>query len=563
MLTVSAGIASLASGLLLRSFARFENVRVVFQHFSAHLVATLDGLPAAWGLRHHRLFSSNRIVKRSERSGLPGILGGVNAAIARALVAGSSAAVLVLEILAGRLLAPYVGVSLETFTGIIGIVLAGIATGAWAGGAIADQRDATPLIGAALAIGGGLTWLALPILSAFGPQFGDGTVAIIILSTAALFLPAAVLTAVSPMVAKLRLASLEDTGAVVGGLSAAGTLGALAGTFITGFVLVSALPTRATVLALGAVLVLAGAIAHGYFTKKMPTTSAVVLLFAAIALGATSTRPCEHETSYFCANIVADEDNASGKSLYLDGIRHAFIDLDDPTFLDIRYIRLFAQIADVLPEGPLDTLHIGGGGFSFPRYLQHERPDSNETVLEIDAALVDLVEAELGLVQSDSFRVQVGDARLALGEMDDGQFDLVIGDAFASRSVPWHLTTKEFLGEVDRVLTADGIYVMNVIDGGSFDFARAEVGTLMQVFTNVQVIIPPGGLPERGVANAVLIASQSELPAFEIDAADGILLSPSARVGEDRISDDSETAQFWGGAESLRDDFAPVDQLQE
>ena len=87
---------------------------------------------------------------------LPGILGGVNAGIARALVASSSAAVLVLEILAGRLLAPYVGVSLETFTGIIGIVLAGIAAGAWAGGAIADQRDAAPLIGSALAVGGGL-----------------------------------------------------------------------------------------------------------------------------------------------------------------------------------------------------------------------------------------------------------------------------------------------------------------------------------------------------------------------------------------------------------------------
>ena len=145
--------------------------------------------------------------------------------MARALVAGSSAAVLVLEILAGRLLAPYVGVSLETFTGIIGIVLAGIATGAWAGGALADRSDARPLIGASLAIGGGLTWLVLPILSALGPQFGDGTLAIIVLSTAALFLPAAVLTAVSPMVAKLRLGSLDDTGAVVGGLSAAGTLG--------------------------------------------------------------------------------------------------------------------------------------------------------------------------------------------------------------------------------------------------------------------------------------------------------------------------------------------------
>ena len=494
---------------------------------------------------------------------LPGILGGVNAGIARALVASSSAAVLVLEILAGRLLAPYVGVSLETFTGIIGIVLAGIAAGAWAGGAIADQRDAAPLIGSALAVGGGLTWLVLPILSALGPHFGDGTVAIIILSTASLFLPAAVLTAVSPMVAKLRLARLEDTGAIVGGLSAAGTLGALAGTFITGFVLVSALPTRATVLALGAMLVVAGAMTHGYFTKKMPTSGALVLVLAAVVLGATSSRPCEHETSYFCANIVADEDNASGRSLYLDGLRHAYVDLDDPTFLDIRYIRLFAQITNVLPEGPLDSLHIGGGGFSFPRYLQNERPGSNEIVLEIDAALVDLVENELGLVQSDSFRVQVGDARLALAQMDNDQFDLVIGDAFASRSVPWHLTTEEFLGEVDRVLSTDGIYVMNVIDGGSFDFARAEVGTLMKIFTNVQVITPPGGLPERGVANAVLIASQSELPPFAIDAADGTLLSPAVLVEAGPISADSETEQFWDGAESLRDDFAPVDQLQQ
>ena len=147
--------------------------------------------------------------------------------------------------------------------------------------------------------------------------------------------------------------------------------------------------------------------------------------------------------------------------------------------------------------------------------------------------------------------------------MNDNQFDLVIGDAFASRSVPWHLTTEEFLGEVDRVLTSEGIYMMNVIDGGSFDFARAEVGTLIKVFTNVQVIIPPGGLPDRGVANAVLIASQSELPPFVIDADDGILLSPAVRVEAGRVSLDSETVQFWDGADSLRDDFAPVDQLQE
>jgi len=479
----------------------------------------------------------------------PVILGNVTAGLARALVAGSSAAVLVLEILAGRLLAPYVGVSLETFTGIIGVVLAGIAAGAWAGGEIADQRDASKLIGATLALGGGLTWLVLPILSLLGNQFGGGGPAIIILSFFALFLPAAVLTAISPMVAKLRLRDLSDTGAVVGGLSAAGTLGALAGTFITGFILVSALPTRLTVLLLGAVLVISGAAVHGYVVRLIPSAGAIVLLLASGILGVTAGRPCEHETSYFCANIVVDDDNPSGRSLYLDGLRHAYVDLDDPSELDIRYIRLFAQVSTALPAGPLDSLHIGGGGFSFPRYLDQVRPGSTELVLEIDGALVDLVEQELILEQSESFQVRVGDARLALDALADDRFDLILGDAFASRAVPWHLTTREFLIEVRRVLANDGIYAMNVIDGGDFDFARAELATLRQVFPYVQVILPADGLPERGVTNLLLVASPASLPDLEIAPEDGTLLGVV------------ETKNFVGDAKPLRDDFAPVDQL--
>ena len=69
----------------------------------------------------------------------PGL--GFRAWLAVALVFGTSAAVLVLEILASRLLAPYVGVSLETYTGIIGTILAGIAVGAWAGGVLADRVE--------------------------------------------------------------------------------------------------------------------------------------------------------------------------------------------------------------------------------------------------------------------------------------------------------------------------------------------------------------------------------------------------------------------------------------
>ena len=69
--------------------------------------------------------------------------------LAIVLVVGTSAAVLVLEILAGRLLAPYVGVSLNTYTGIIGTVLAGIAIGAGLGGVAADRFDPRRLYPAA------------------------------------------------------------------------------------------------------------------------------------------------------------------------------------------------------------------------------------------------------------------------------------------------------------------------------------------------------------------------------------------------------------------------------
>ena len=56
-----------------------------------------------------------------------------------AVVFMSSACLLVLEIVAGRLLAPYVGVSLYTWTTVIGVILAGLSLGNWLGGVWADR----------------------------------------------------------------------------------------------------------------------------------------------------------------------------------------------------------------------------------------------------------------------------------------------------------------------------------------------------------------------------------------------------------------------------------------
>lgn len=468
---------------------------------------------------------------------------------AAALSFGSSAAVLVIEILAGRLLAPYVGVSLETFTGIIGTVLAGIAAGSALGGRWADRRDPRPLLGPMLVLGGALAWLSLPIVTVLGPGIGRDPGGIVLLAAAAFFLPSAVLSTISPMAAKLHLDDLGATGSVVGGLSAAGTAGALFGTFTTGFVLVAALPTRPIVVAVGLALVTAGAWCWARHRTRPPAVPAVGGVVVALFLGTTVQGPCDHETAYFCARVEQDPEDASGRYLWLDDLRHSYVDLDDPTDLGFRYVRLFADVAAALPEGPIDTLHIGGGGFTFPRYLGAVRPGGTDLVLEIDDALVEVVEDELGLEPRAGLEIRTGDARLALEDLPSDGFDLVIGDAFGSASVPWHLTTVEVVDELDRILRPEGVYAMNVIDGGANRFARAQLATLAQRFDHVGAIVPTDGVPGDRAVNQILLASDTPLPTLDIDPADGRLVAGT------------DVAGFIDGAEPLRDDFAPVDQL--
>lgn len=475
---------------------------------------------------------------------------------ARLLVFGTSAAVLVLEIVAGRLMAPYIGVSLETFTGIIGVVLAGIALGAWAGGVAADRTEPGPLVGPLIAVSGVFVVVAPQVVDFFGPTMrAAGPLEIVFLTTAAFFIPSATLSAVTPVIVKLRLRSLDETGSVVGSFSAIGTIGGLAGTFLTGFVLLSAAPSRPLVLGMGVLLVVLGG-AMAVRTMGARTVVPAVLLTMVGAGGALAAEgPCEYYTSYFCARIEVAEDDASARELWLDNLLHAYVDLDDPAHLDLRYSLEMADVIATLPEGPIDAAFVGGGGFSLPRYVNEVRPGSRSTVLEIDGALVDLVEDELGLQPSEDLEVVVDDARLSLRQEEDDAFDLVVGDAFGSLSVPWHLTTREFIGEIDRVMRPGGIYVVNVIDYPPLAFVEAEVATLFEVFDHVAVIAPLRYLTGESGGNFVLVASDAPLEVGAVQAA-------LAERGLTEVMWAGEQARaFAGGARVLRDDYAPVDQL--
>jgi MFS family permease len=207
-------------------------------------------------------------------------------------------ALLVLELVAGRILAPTVGVSLYTWTAVIGVVLAGISLGSWLGGKIADWRPARSILSLQFllcALASALILVFDSNLDSVAASFSWPTIwQVLWLSTIVFFLPSLLIGTVTPMIIKLALHSLEETGHVVGRIRAAAELGAILGVFLTGFVLVEAFGTRTIVatvaVALGVLAVLSSPLWAVVLRRPLPQPETVPSSRAATSRPARRTK---------------------------------------------------------------------------------------------------------------------------------------------------------------------------------------------------------------------------------------------------------------------------------
>lgn len=467
---------------------------------------------------------------------------------------GASAAVLVVEIVALRLLAPYLGLTLETSTLVIATALAAIALGAWWGGRVADvvqpRRALAPLLSAS-----GAAVALTPFAVRGAGELGQPTV-LLVVAGLSIVVPGALLSAVTPMVTKLLLTALTETGTVVGRISGIGTAGAIFGTVVTGFVLISWVPVTGILVGLGVALLLSAAAFAGG-VRRRPAVQPLVLVLAGTLAAVVAPWGCDAETKYHCAEVRSDADRTGGRLLLLDGVRHSYIDLDDPTHLELDYAKAFAAVVDgsFEPARRLDAYHLGGGGLTVPRYLAATRPGTRSLVSEIDPGVVDVDEELLGVGTGRALEVRVEDGRVGTRRLARASLDLVVGDAFGGVSVPWHLTTTEAVAEVRRVLRPSGVYTVNLIDHPPLGFARAELATLREAFDHVAVVSEPTTIAGEGGGNLVAIASDSPLDVSAVER--GLRRQ---RLAWDVVSGD-ELDVWIGGAAVLTDDYAPVDQL--
>jgi hypothetical protein len=120
--------------------------------------------------------------------------------------------------------------------------------------------------------------------------------------------------------------------------------------------------------------------------------------------------------------------------------------------------------------------------------------------IELDPAIAQAGRDYFAL-DEPNINVIIGDGRYQLNQLD-GRYDIITIDAYKVPYIPWHLTTREFFGEVQAHLTDSGVVAMNV--GRAPEDRRlvdAMTATLLEVFATVHAIDVPGSL------NTILVAT--------------------------------------------------------
>ncbi len=471
-----------------------------------------------------------------------------------------SAVGLTYEIAAGRVLAPFFGTSLLTWTSVIATVLAGFSLGNALGGLIAERerRAAFSAVRAALVGTAALAALSptvLAILYTFGARGTGG----MLLSVFVAFFPASVLVSIpSPFLARLALEARPGReGSSLGLVLASGSLGAILGAIFAGFVALPLIGSQATFVGCGAlalicVLLVRDGTARDGGDKgvgtEMTFAAGAVVLFAGVAGG----QACRYESGLSCIDVVEDD---GAVYLYSDRIQQAAErtggdagPAGDADRLVLNYTQwLWARMDRDLGPSP-SVLFVGGGGYTLPSQLLASRPDAQAVAVEIDPLVTQVVRRHMpwagatigrlgdnaGIVDATEGKrlgIVHADGRVYLNETES-RFDAAVVDAFSSGSVPAHLATREAYKRLKEIV--DGPVYVNLIDAPDGQLVRGVHAILSEIYPHVEAV--QSRVSSRNLANVVLTASSAPLASVDSLPEDyeAIRISPGRAFTDDR-----------------------------
>lgn len=484
--------------------------------------------------------------------------------VLRAQVIIAGAAVMVLELLSSRLLAPYYGSTLFVWGSLIGVVLAGLAAGYHFGGKKADANPSYSQFSSLIFFTGLYTLFityATPSVFQFvlalrlGERYGPLAASILILA-----LPSFLLGGVAPYAIKLSAKSLERVGTTSGNLYSLSTIGSIVGTFLTTFILIPELGVNTILYALSSILIIASLFGLASRLKVLGVLLLALSIGFAVAPQISGGGVVFHKDTLYHRLVVQDDAITGIRTLILDNNFHSAIDLRDTDRVVYLYTGYF-HLAMAYNLKIEDVLFVGGGGFSAPKRFLRDYPNVKADVVEIDPDVVKAAEEYFFVEENSRLKIFIDDGRIYLSKTDK-KYDLIVLDAYAKTYIPFHMMTREYFELVNDRLNEDGVVVSNVIaslDGDSSAIFRSMLKTMLEVFPNADVYPVSGEISL--IQNIIVVATKSDekiLSDILKERASGIIKLSSI---DDYVSRRLERDPSLLDVPVFTDNYAPVENF--
>jgi spermidine synthase len=517
--------------------------------------------------------------------------------VLNAIVFACGAALMGLEIAAARVLAPVLGNSIYVWGSVISIVMVALSLGYWLGGLVADAYGAGRVMPVMIA-GAGLSTAAVPLVAAvtlapaasLGPRLGSLAASALIF-----FVPSILLATVSPLGVRLVASrGLDRIGRSAGSLYAVSTAGSIAGTLATSFWLIPLMSLEPLIVWTGVLLCAtalvslalrdhdAGELAATAAGSRYRATRWLTVLIAGSALALSgwtlvdvAPAPARNalgerivfraDSQYHRITVTEDE---TARHLRFDRSHQSAVSLDDGYESVIRYPDYLHLALAVQPDAR-DVLVLGLGGGTVSKRYWRDYPEVHVDSVEIDPVVVDVARTYFDLPEDPRLVVYVQDARRYV-QATDRTYDIIIVDAYNADSLPYHLTTEEFFGEVDGLLKPGGVVAYNIIaspEGSRSRLFRSIHRTAGGVWNHLWTF--PIGLGANGNLtanrNIIMLATDTDLSVEELEQRiEGRVDGRVTIEGFDMFAEDLYDGPVEvSDVPLLTDEYAPVDSLIE
>jgi spermidine synthase len=459
----------------------------------------------------------------------------------------TGAAILALQLIASRIMAPFFGVSLYIWTGILSITLLCLAVGYYAGGLYSRNRPKEklhavfyfiPALSSFALLTSALVYpITLGSLARISLLGGTFVSSIILLSA-----PLVAMSALNPILVAIERSATENEGdAGAGWVFFVSTIGSVFGVIVAAFCLIPNFSNQLSILMIAAtlgILTLGGVTVHRNLPRRSRVTGSVlaglgVIGSAIIAGSHIAANPSQigYVPISKSWTVVARYPSAFGSLKVVDVPLEEVVDVaasaqtegggvrvmdndgifQDGIFADGRSAFLFPYMLEtvatnLVPESRR-VLVLGLGAGFIPRYFAQR--GAQVDVVEINAQTLRVAKAYFGYNPGKETKIYFEDARTFVRRCDS-DYDVVLVDLFAGDGIPEHLLTKEFFDDVRRCLTNTGVFGMNSwTDSGANDLLRHILSTVTHSFGRVAVF----GLARTysgSITNAYLFAARNQ-----------------------------------------------------